>query len=273
MRTEVLDYEYPSTMITSPTGETTSPAPLRRYRPRVARPSELRSLRRLPELTIVWTKEIDTLLSHRTFLRTLSARLTETPEPSKIVFLFQTRSRKANERESAQKLVQLFRFFSRPLDLEVAQGIEAGEDAFKEAVAKIAATRESSSQRTTRSDYLGRLKRVIDATQDLRVKSGKLSAINVASAFGLSVAELAAVIGRTRQAASKTPDADSLQPLLQPFERVARLRAVLSEDDFRKWLHLPNDQLENRAPLKVIREGNVKVIADLAEDMLTGSPS
>jgi hypothetical protein len=271
MGTEVL--EYPSTMVTSPTGETTIPAPLRRYSPTVARPSEIRGLRRLPELTVVWTKEIDTLLSHRTFLRTLSERLTETPEPSKIVFLFQTRGRKASERESAQKLVRLFRFFSRPFDLEVAQGIEAGEDAFREAMAKIVATRVLSTQKPTRSDYLGKLKRVIEATEDLRVKSGKLSADKVASTFGLSVAELAALIGRTRQAVSKTPDADSLQPLLHSFERVARLRAVLSDDEFRKWLHLANDQLEGQTPLELVREGRVKVIADLAEDMLTGSPS
>jgi len=95
----------------------------------------------------------------------------------------------------------------------------------------------------------------------------------VASVFGLSVAELAALIGRTRQTASKTPDADSLQPLLQPFERVARVRAVLSQNDFRKWLHLANDELDGRTPLEAIRHGKVAVVADLVEDMLTGSPS
>jgi hypothetical protein len=73
METEVL--EYPSTMITSPTGQTAIPAPLRRYRPTVAGPSEIKSLSRLPELTVVWTKGIDTLLSHRAFLRILSDRV------------------------------------------------------------------------------------------------------------------------------------------------------------------------------------------------------
>jgi hypothetical protein len=94
-----------------------------------------------------------------------------------------------------------------------------------------------------RADHLGEVKKVIEATADLRATSGKLSANNVASVFGLSVAELAALVGRTRQTASKTPDADSLQPLLQPFERVARVRAVLSQKEFRKWLHLANDEL------------------------------
>jgi hypothetical protein len=271
---ETAAFAYPSTMVTTPTGNnTTIPSPLRRYRPKLARASELSRLRRLPELTVVWTEGIDALLSHRTFLRTLAERLTATPEPSKIVFLFQTKSRKGSERETAQKLVELFGYFSRPFDLEVAQGIQAGEDAFNEAVAKIAATRQLAAERPAKAGHLGELKKVIEATADLRAASGKLSATNVASVFGLSLAELAALAGRTRQTASKTPDADSLQPLLQPFERVARVRAVLGDNDFRKWLHLANDELNDRTPLEAIRHGKVAAVADLVEDMLTGSPS
>jgi cell division protein ZapA (FtsZ GTPase activity inhibitor) len=157
--------------------------------------------------------------------------------------------------------------------LEVAQGIQAGEDAFNEAVAKIVATRHLAAEKTERADHLSELKKVIEATDDLRAKSGKLSADKVASVFGLSVAELAALVGRTRQTASKTPDADSLQTLLQPFERVARVRTVLNQNDFRKWLRLANDELDGRTPFEMIREGKVAVVADLVEDMLTGSPS
>ena len=270
---EAAALEYPSTIVTTPSGETTIPAALRRYRPRLARASEIKGLSRLPELTVVWTKEIDALLSHRTFLRTLAERLTATPEPSKIVFLFQTKRRRPGERENALKLVELFAYFTRPFDLEVAQGIQAGEDAFNEAVAKIVASRHLSAEQTERADRLGELKKVIQATDDMRAESGKLSANKVASVFGLSVAELAKLVGRTRQTASKTPDADSLQPLLQPFERVARVRAVLSPNDFRKWLHLANDELDGRTPFELIREGKVAVVADLVEDMLTGSPS
>lgn len=261
--------EYPSTMITSPTGEATVPAPLRPFRPTVARPSAIKRLPRLPELTVVWTTGIDTLLSHRGFLRTLADRLKDTPEPSKILFVFQTKGRKGGE-VSAQELVRLFRYFTRPVDLEVAQGFEASADAFKEAVAKIVATRDLVAQRT---DPLGKLKRVIDATADLRVRSGRLSAHGVASVFGLSVAELAALLGRTRQALSKTPDAPSLQPLLRPFERIARLRTVLSPDDFRRWLNLASDELDGQTPLDLIRSGKVAVVAELVEDILTGSPS
>jgi hypothetical protein len=270
---QVQAFEYPSTLVTSPTGQIAVPAPLRRYSPKVARAAELKSLKHLPELTVVWTIAIGALLSQRAFLRTLSERLEDTPEPSKIVFLFQTRGRKTSERVREQELVELFTYFTRPFDLEVAQGAEAGEDTFREAVAKIVATRNLVAQRAEQPDPLGKLKRVIAATYDLRVKSGKLSANNVASVLGLSVAELATLVGRTRQALSKTPDADSLQVLLQPFERVARLRAVLSKDDFRRWLHLVNDELDGQTPLEMIRRGQIAVIAERVEDMLTGSPS
>ena len=265
--------EHPSTMLTSPTGAAIVPAALRRYNPTVTRPSEIKELRRLPDLTVVSTERIDTLLSHKAFLRVLSDRLEQTPEPSKIVFLFRTKHKQTNERESERKLIALFRYFSRPFDLEVAQGVEAGADAFREALAKIVATRMVRAQRPADEDRLSTLKRVIESTADLRASSGKLSADAVAAAFGFSVAELATLLERSRQAVSKTPDADSLQPALRPFERVARLRVKLSNDSFRNWLHLANDQLRERTPLEVIRDGNVSAIADLVDDMLTGSPT
>lgn len=271
METEPL--EYPSTIVTSPTGEAAIPGPLRRFSPSVAKASEIRELRRLPELTVVSASRIDTLLSHKAFLRALSDRLTNTPEPSKIVFLFEAKLRQVSERASEQKLIELFKYFTRPFDLEVAQGMQAGADAVREAFAKIITTRNLIEQGTVEGDELGKVKRLIEATADLRTSSGRLSANRVAGAFGVSVAELAALLGRNRQAVSKTPDADSLQPLLRPFERIARLRVTLSNDAFRKWLHIANDQLGKRTPLELIREGKVKVIAELVEDMLTGSPT
>jgi len=265
--------EHPSTILTSPTGDAVVPAALRRYHPTVATPSEINALKRLPELTVVSTERIDTLLSHKAFLRALSDRLEQTPGPSKIVFLFKSKPRAASEREGAKMLVTLFEYFTRPFDVEIAPGIDSVEDALREALAKMVATRNRVGQRGLQNDALGKVKRVIESTADLRASSGKLSANNVAAALGLSVAELAGLIGRSRQAVSKTPDADSLQPLLRPFERVARLRATLSTDAFRKWLHLTNDQLGDRTPLEAVRDGNVRVVADLVEDMLTGSPS
>jgi hypothetical protein len=124
-----------------------------------------------------------------------------------------------------------------------------------------------------RDDPLGRLKSVIAATADLRAPSGRLSARRVAEAFGLTLAQLAAAIGKARQTVWKTDDAEALQPRLFPFERIARLRTVLPESDFRSWLNMPDGQLDDRTPIELLRNGEADTVADLAEDMLTGIPS
>lgn len=261
--------DHPSTTLISPTGEAVIPAPLRRYNPTVTKAAQIKDLTRLPDVTVVAAERIDTLLSHKAFLRALADGLERTPEPSKIVFVFSSKAKAGG----ARKLAILFEYFTRPFDLEVASRIDAVEDAFREALAKMVATRKRGTHAPAQHDALRKVKRVIDSTSDLRASSGKLAASSVATVFGLSVAELAALVGRSRQAVSKTPDADSLQPVLRPFERVARLRATLSGEEFRNWLHLANDELEDRTPLEWIREGKVGEIADLVEDMLTGSPT
>jgi len=124
---------------------------------------------------------------------------------------------------------------------------------------------------TPRHSPLDEVKEVIESTQDLRVANGKLSAVAVASAFGVSLNQLAGWLGRSRQALSKTPDADSLQNELGFFERVARLRVVVSQDRFLKWLRMPNSQLEGDTPLKLLADGERQVVADLVDDMLTGA--
>jgi hypothetical protein len=125
----------------------------------------------------------------------------------------------------------------------------------------------------SRPSPLDHVKEVLQATQDLRVANGKLSAEAVADAFGLKLSQLARWLGRTRQALNKTPDADSLQDELAFFERVARLRAVLPKGEFLKWLRMPNAELEDKKPLEVLASGQRQIMADLVDDMLTGAPA
>lgn len=113
---------------------------------------------------------------------------------------------------------------------------------------------------------------LLKATEDLRVENGKLSATAIARAFGVSVNELAGWLGRSRQAVTKTPDADSLQSELAYFERVARLRAVVKKDGFLKWLQMPNAQLDNQKPLDLLAGEGRQIVVDLVDDMLTGAP-
>jgi len=124
-----------------------------------------------------------------------------------------------------------------------------------------------------RPSPLDGVKEALQATQDLRVSNGKLSAEAVATAFGLSLNQLATSLGRSRQALSKTPDAAALQDQLAFFERVARLRAVLSEGQFVKWLRMPNPELDDQTPLALLASGERQVVADLVDDMLTGAPT
>jgi ferritin-like metal-binding protein YciE len=126
----------------------------------------------------------------------------------------------------------------------------------------------------TATDALGEAREVIATLRPLLAPSGRLSAPKVAALFGLSTAKLGRLIGgSSRQALAKTPDAAAIQEGLRPFERVARLRAILSEADFRAWLERSNRHLDEQTPLQIIESGRAGVVADLVESMLTGSPS
>jgi len=173
----------------------------------------------------------------------------------------------------ATALLTWLRYFSRAEDVEFAQGPDQAAFALQEAFAKLWAGLQKEASQASQQDPLGKVKGVIAATADLRAPSGRLSAQTISEAFSLSGAELARLIGRKRQTVSKTDDAKSLQAALRPFERIARLRSVLAEVDFRSWLNMPNEQLDKLSPLDVIRQGKAGAVADLAENMLLGNPT
>jgi hypothetical protein len=121
---------------------------------------------------------------------------------------------------------------------------------------------------------LDQVKAVIESTADLREANGNLSAVRVARVFGVSLSQLAEWLGRTKQALSKTPDADSLQEELGCFERVARLRMITHGDgEFRKWLRAPHELLDNAPPLELLARREWQALADYVEDILTGNPA
>src|SRR6266849_1810549 len=126
--------------------------------------------------------------------------------------------------------------------------------ALERVFAKLCANLQKVVSQALHMDPLGEVKSVIAATADLRAPSGRLSAQKISEALGLSGAELARPIGRKRQTVAKTDDAKSLQAALWPFERIARLRSVLPTADFRSWLNMPNEQLDELSPLDVIRQ-------------------
>jgi transcriptional regulator with XRE-family HTH domain len=117
------------------------------------------------------------------------------------------------------------------------------------------------------------------ATADLREDGGNLSAEKIADLFGLSRKRLAELLRRTRQGVHRTPDAESLQRPLEYFERIARLRVALGGSareqgaSFRKWLKTPNARLGRERPLDWICARRWQAMADLVDDILSGSPS
>lgn len=123
-----------------------------------------------------------------------------------------------------------------------------------------------------RRSPLDQVKAVVESTADLREANGNLSAARVAKVFGVSLSQLAGWLGRSKQAVSKTPDADSLQDALGYFERVARIRLVTMDDaEFRKWLRTPHDLLGDASPLDMLANGGWQAMADYVDDVLTGS--
>lgn len=125
-----------------------------------------------------------------------------------------------------------------------------------------------------RPSPLDQIKEVLAASKGLRVTNGNLSAEAVSRLYGISLSQLAGWLGRSRQALTKTPDAESLQGELGWFERIARLRMLLADDaEFRKWLRMPNPQLDGEKPLRWLEQKRWQDVAGLVEDLLTGAPA
>jgi hypothetical protein len=178
-----------------------------------------------------------------------------------------------------EALTRALRLFPLSISrVEVAYGNEDLRRSLVKALAKYQIESEETKNQLveseeTKNDALSQAREVIAATRPLLTKRGRLSAKAVASKFDIPWTRFARQIGSTKQAVDKTPDSAALQPALRPYERVARLRAVLKDPDFRAWLNRANVHLDNQTPLGLIENGRVEIVADLVESMLTGTPS
>lgn len=260
--------DYPEILLTGPGPTVTIPAWVRRFKPKTATGVRVRQLRKLPAVTVIQANEPDFIGQHGAFVRRLATTHERTPGPSKILVVFGSRGAGKNP-----QLLSWLRVFSRTGDVEFARNADEATFALEGAFAKLRAVADQAAPSRIESDPLGAVKAILAATADLRGSSGRLSADRVAEAFGLSLAELAAIAGKSRQALSKTPDALSAQPALRPLERIARLRAVLAQDAFCQWLNSSNTQLDDHTPIELIRSGQSDLVANLAEDILTGQPA
>jgi hypothetical protein len=127
--------------------------------------------------------------------------------------------------------------------------------------------------KTARQSPLDPVREINQATGCLLDPSGKLSAVVVAKLYGIRTATLAEWLGRSPRFVNRKPNRKCLQAQLEFFARVARLLAVLSPNDFRRWLRRPNSRLEGQTPLAWLANGRWQPLADLVDDMLAGAPS
>lgn len=249
-------------LVTAPGTAVASPRWITGYEVRLVPGSDLGMVRRMPSLVVVRGERPGRLLADRVFLSVLQRKLRGPGRWTVVLEL------DASTRDLVEQTAQVIRAIGGNVDVELAYGPEGGRSAMVEVQVKRLAR---EGFQTT--DAVAQAREVIRATSDLRATSGRVSAAAVAGALGLSAAELASLLGTTRQRVSKTPDAKALQTQLAPFERVCRLRAVIPQDDFAAWLRLANPHLDGSTPLECVQNGEVDAVADLVEDMLTGQPS
>lgn len=219
---------------------------------------------RLPEVSIVQTTRPQQILKQANALTNLFETLVKVSDFSPRLILSFTNS---NINDIYPLAAILGRTPGLADRIDLAYRTRDLHDVFLEAVTKVLATR-------SQQDPLSAIKTIVKSGRDLRSDNGRLNTKKIANVFGLSHAELARLIQSSPQRISKTPDAKNLQSFLQPYERIARLRTVLSDEDFKTWLNTSNTHLEDGdSPLAYLKAGAAEPLATFAENMLTGAPA
>ncbi len=237
-------------------------------KPELVSSQEITHRERLPDVLIVRAEAPKSFLAHGKFVSSLARRQRESPGRTIILIEF----KKTGRAYGPWSLADVLRPFRDRADIRLVSEPHQAKGIFVDALAQvIARIDDAPAHDRPNADPFAGVKEIIESTADLRTETGNLSAARIAEVFGIPKAELARLAGKTRQAVSQSDDAYSIQEALLPFERVARLRAVIGQN-FKKWLRIPNRQLADKAPLDLILDGKVRVVADLVEDMLTGNP-
>lgn len=172
----------------------------------------------------------------------------------------------------------ILRTFPNPTDVQIDL---VGKPDIRAAVARYMAVREAMAEQkrvpvaaeSVASSTAPHALRV--PNPDLRTARGNLSIKLIAHLFMIPMVEIGRLIGRGNRATlSKTPDADALQELLTPFNDIAAIRyAVPGDDEFRKWLRAPNDNMLGKTPLQMIQQGRTRDVAGFVHGALTGQSS
>ena len=105
--------------------------------------------------------------------------------------------------------------------------------------------------------------------------SRRLDANRIALFFQLSAQEMAQALGITNASLQGDASAPALQTDLNTFECIAAALLLLArtEENARDWLNLPDEQIDDKTPMALIKAGEASLIAEMLEDMLWGQPS
>lgn len=98
--------------------------------------------------------------------------------------------------------------------------------------------------------------------------TGRFDGLKLATALGLTVAEMARYLEVSDSALRKTPNSSNYQKKLMQLSIIAqRLKALLdnSLEYSRIWLRAPHPDLDYQAPIDCILEGDVQSVNDLLE--------
>lgn len=106
-------------------------------------------------------------------------------------------------------------------------------------------------------------------------ETGRIDTTKVSEMFAVPVNHVAEMLSAKPATVHKTPDAPALQEKLGQLERIAAglLHLAGSVEGLRMWLNAPNQDLDRKIPLDLLREGRADVVANLLEDVLLGQPA
>jgi len=198
------------------------------------------------------------------FARKILAGVAATSSPRTLIIGDAFRNRPSDVAAMAQHV-----FAGAAVDLDVVTSKAEAKNALALLWAKLQTRR---TEPAASGPSLAEVPESVAATADLRDETGRLRIDRIADVFGMSRAALARVVGSTPQAVAKTPNAESLQTKLHPFEEVARMRAVTRDDaTFRKWLNQPNARLGRKAPLDFLTKGDTEPVIAMVTNFLTGA--
>ncbi len=105
-------------------------------------------------------------------------------------------------------------------------------------------------------------------------KTGRIDAAKVSEMFAVPLNHVAEMLNAKAATVHKTPDASALQEKLGQLERIAAglLNLAGSQERLRMWLKTPNQDLDGKIPLDLLRDRRAEVVENLLEDVLLGQP-